>query len=127
MNYSSASRSIKTRRAYAKRGVVPDRKAALTLEPLQALLATCDDSLRGGRDRALLLFAWSSTGRRRSEVTDTTMENTRRLGPRACSFTLLHSKTNRRGVLDTDDLPRLVSTSLSAVNGPHRGETECPA
>ena len=49
--------AAKTRRAYAKRGVVPDKKAALTLEPLQAMLATCDHSLRGMRDRALLLFA----------------------------------------------------------------------
>ena len=30
----------KTRRAYAKRGVVPDKKAAITLEPLLAMLAT---------------------------------------------------------------------------------------
>lgn len=92
----------KSRRAYAKRGVVPDKKAALTLEPLQAMLATCDDSLRGVRDRALLLFAWSSGGRRRSEVTDATMENTRRIGPRAYSFTLLHSKTNQTGVQRAD-------------------------
>lgn len=87
----------KTRRAYAKRGVAPDKKAALTLEPLQAMLATCDDSLRGVRDRALLLFGWASGGRRRSEVTAATMENTRKVGPRAYSFTLLHSKTNQTG------------------------------
>lgn len=87
----------KARRAYAKRGVVPDKKAALTLEPLQAMLATCDDSLRGIRDRALLLFAWSSGGRRRSEVTEATMENTQRIGARAFSFRLLHSKTNQTG------------------------------
>lgn len=37
----------KTRRAYSKRGVVQEKKAALTKDPLQALLATCDDSLRG--------------------------------------------------------------------------------
>src|SRR5438270_9567463 len=57
-----------TTRAYAKRGVKPNKKDALTRDPMQALLATCDDSLRGKRDRALLLFAWSSGGRRRSEV-----------------------------------------------------------
>ena len=47
----------RTRKAYAKRGALPRKKAALTKDPLQALLATCDDTLRGKRDRALLLFA----------------------------------------------------------------------
>jgi integrase len=32
------------------------------------MLATCDDTLAGIRDRALLLFAFGSGGRRRSEV-----------------------------------------------------------
>ena len=57
--------------------------------------ATCDDSLRGVRDRALFLFAWSSGGRRRAEVTDATMENTHCIGPREVSFTLLRSKPNQ--------------------------------
>ena len=45
----------------------PRASRPLTREPLQALLDTCDDSLRGLRDRALLLFAWASGGRRRSK------------------------------------------------------------
>ena len=105
----------KSRRAYAKRGVVPDKKAALTLEPLQAMLGTCDDSLRGVRDRALLLFAWSSGGRRRSEVTDATMENTRRIGPRAFSFTLLHSKTNQTGVQRADSEKPILDEAADAL------------
>lgn len=105
----------KTRRAYAKRGTVPDKKAALTLEPLQALLATCDDSLRGVRDRALLLFAWSSGGRRRSEVTAATMENTRLIGPRAYSFTLLHSKTNQTGVARPDNEKPVLDEAADAL------------
>jgi integrase len=56
------------RRAYAARGALPARKPALTKAPLEALLATCTDGLIGLRDRALLLFAFSSGGRRRSEV-----------------------------------------------------------
>jgi hypothetical protein len=32
------------------------------------MVATCTDGLLGLRDRALLLFAFSSGGRRRSEV-----------------------------------------------------------
>jgi len=105
----------KTRRAYAKRGVQQDKKAALTLEPLQAMLATCDESLRGVRDRALLLFAWSSGGRRRSEVTNATMENVRRVGPRAFSFTLLYSKTNQSGSQRADSEKPIVDAAADAL------------
>lgn len=86
----------KVRRGYAKRGALPIKKPALTREPLEALLDTCDDSLGGLRDRALLLFAFSSGGRRRSEVTAATMENTRRDGD-SFIFTLATSKSNQTG------------------------------
>ena len=86
----------RTRRGYAKRGALPQKKPALTREPLEALLETCDASLIGMRDRALLLFAFSSGGRRRSEVTAATLENTRRDGE-GFIFTLAHSKTNQSG------------------------------
>jgi integrase len=86
----------KTRQAHARRGALPAKKPALTREPLEAMLQTCEDSLAGLRDRALLLFAWSSGGRRRSEVTLATLENTRREGD-AFVFTLHRSKTNPHG------------------------------
>lgn len=86
----------KTRRGHAKRGALPRKKPALTREPLEALLETCDASLSGLRDRALLLFAFASGGRRRSEVTAATLENTRREGA-GFVFTLQHSKTNQAG------------------------------
>jgi len=105
----------KTRRAYAKRGVTQDKKAALTKEPLEALLATCDDTLRGVRDRALLLFAWSSGGRRRSEVTDATMENVRRVGERAYVFSLLRTKTNQSGSERQDSNKPLVGKAADAL------------
>jgi integrase len=87
----------KTRRGYAKRGALPQKKPALTREPLEALLDTCDASLAGLRDRAMLLFAFSSGGRRRSEVAAATLENTVRVGEHYV-FTLAHSKTNQSGV-----------------------------
>lgn len=90
----------RTRKAYAKRGARPQKKDALTRDPLQALLATCDDSLRGRRDRALLLFAWASGGRRRSEVTGADMQFLKRI-PEGFVYTLAYSKTNQAGV----DLP----------------------
>jgi len=70
----------RARRAYAARGVRPKGKPALVREPLEALVATCDGSLRGVRDRALILFAWSSGGRRRSEVAQAVLENLQRTG-----------------------------------------------
>lgn len=87
----------RTRKAYAKRGALPRKKSALTKDPLQALLQTCDDSLRGKRDRALLLFAWASGGRRRSEVVLADMQALRRVAEAEYIYTLAHSKANQSG------------------------------
>lgn len=89
----------RARSAYAKRGAGPQKKDAITRDVLERLLETCDDSLIGVRDRALLLFAWASGGRRRSEVVGATMENVRRV-PEGFLYTLGVSKTNQTG----DDL-----------------------
>ena len=87
----------RTRKAYAKRGVLPQKKSALTKDPLMALLATCDDTLRGKRDRALLLFAWSSGGRRRSEVAQADLQHLKRVEPDGYIYDLTFSKTNQSG------------------------------
>lgn len=104
----------KVRRGYAKRGALSQKRPALTREPLEAVLETCDDSLTGMRDRALLLFAFSSGGRRRSEVTAATMENTRR--ERAgYVFTLQTSKTNQAGRERTDNDKPIVGRAADAL------------
>jgi integrase len=105
----------KTRRGYAKRGALPRKKPALTREPLQALLATCDDSLTGLRDRALLSFAFASGGRRRSEVASASMENTRREGQEFI-FELRHSKTNQSGVDRADNHKRIAGQAAQALS-----------
>jgi integrase len=105
----------RTRRAYAQRGARPKRQRALTKEPLQLLLATCDDSLRGKRDRALLLFAWATGGRRRSEVAAATLENLQRVNAEAFVYTLAHSKTNQRGELRPEDVKPLVGSAAAAM------------
>lgn len=87
----------RTRRAYAARGARARPKAALVREPLELILATCDDSLRGKRDRALLLFAWASGGRRRSEVASARAEYLKRTGD-SFVYTMGISKTNQEGV-----------------------------
>lgn len=105
----------KTRRAYSKRGVRTNKKAALTKDPLAAMLATCDDSLRGVRDRALLLFAWSSGGRRRSEVTSAQIEDLNRVQPGVFAFTLRRSKTNQAGHDCDDDVKPVVGLAAEAL------------
>lgn len=104
----------KTRRAYAKRGDLPSKKPALTREPLEAVLETCDNSLAGLRDRALLLFAFSSGGRRRSEVTAATIENTRREGENFV-FTLSASKTNQAGMERAENEKPIVGKAAHAM------------
>lgn len=105
----------KTRRAYAKRGALPHKQRARSKEPFQAALATCDDTLRGRRDRALLLFAWATGGRRRSEVAAATLENLRRVEPAAFLYVLAHSKTNQAGVERPQDTKPLVGSAGAAM------------
>jgi len=59
----------KARKAAARRGERPKKKKAVIKSVLDVMLETCDDgSLIGVRDAALILFGWSSGGRRRSEI-----------------------------------------------------------
>ena len=106
----------RTRKAYAKRGVRPQKKDALTKDPLQAILATCDDSLRGKRDRALLLFAWASGGRRRSEVTSADMQFLKRVNTTDFIDTLLHSNTNQSGVEQPENAKPVLGAAGMALN-----------
>lgn len=105
----------RVRKAYARRGVSPRKKEALTREPLEAVLATCDDSLRGRRDRALLLFAWASGGRRRAEVAAAHVQNLKRVGPEAFLYTLTHSKTQQDGRERPDDVKPLLGPAAQAL------------
>lgn len=102
------------RRSYARRGLNVKSKQALTAEPLKALLATCDRSLVGVRDRALLLFAFSSGGRRRSELSSATVENTVAVEG-GYLFLLGASKTNQSGRLRPQDQKPLVGAAAEAL------------
>lgn len=73
------------------------KKTAATADPLQAMIATCTDGLRGVRDRALLLLAWSSGGRRRSEVAAIRTEDLVQQANGDYLLTLGLSKTERDG------------------------------
>jgi integrase len=88
----------KARKAQARRGVRVRRKTAAVREPLEAMLATCTDGLRGLRDRALLLLAWSGGGRRRSEVVSLVVEDLRPLDADRWVYALGTTKTDVSGV-----------------------------
>ena len=96
-------------RASVKRGERPRKKTAITLTELEAMLATCDDSLEGLRDRALLCFGFASGGRRRSEIAAADMRDLRKVGEDGYIYRLEYSKTQQAGVTvdSTPDKPIL--------------------
>lgn len=108
----------RTRRGYARRGAQQvNAKPALTREPLEALLDVCeaDDTLTGKRDRALLLFAFASGGRRRSEVTAATLDNTRRAGSSGWIYQMGLSKSNQAGRDRGDNHKPIVGRAAEAL------------
>lgn len=72
------------------------KKRALTRPLLERLLGTCDSSLEGLRDAALLLVGWASGGRRRSELAAIEVSHLHLEGD---DYTLLvaRSKTDQEG------------------------------
>ncbi len=119
------------RRAYASRGGRPARKTALTKTPLEAMLATCTDGLVGVRDRALLLFAWASGGRRRSEVAGAVMESLTRVDETTYLYRLTHSKTDQAGTEHSADADKplvgLAAEALTVLAGKCAHRKNVPA
>ncbi|WEN16923.1 site-specific integrase [Rhodanobacter sp. AS-Z3] len=99
----------RARRASVKRGERPTKKIAITRPELEAMLATCDDSLEGLRDRALLCFGFASGGRRRSEIAAADKRDLRKTGEDGYIYRLEYSKTQQAGVTvdSTPDKPIL--------------------
>jgi integrase len=123
------------RKAQVRQGVAVRQKTAAVAESLQALLATCTDELRGVRDRALLLLAWSSGGRRRSEVVGLKVTDVRPLDADTWLVALGATKTDTQGVRREKPLRGEAAHALAAwlaaapaTTGPlfrrlHRGGT----
>lgn len=63
----------------AKANDRPNKKAAITKDILHAILNTCDDTLHGVRDRALLCLGFASGGRRRSEIANIQIEDLQKI------------------------------------------------
>lgn len=97
------------RRAAVKRGERPTKKTAITRAELEAMLATCDESLEGLRDCALLCFGFASGGRPRSEIAAADMRDLRKVDDDGYIYRLEYSKTQQAGVKadSTPDKPIL--------------------
>lgn len=78
-------------------GQAPRSKTAATQGGLDEMLATCDESLEGKRDRAILLFGWASGGRRRSEISLSEVRDLEWMGSDAAVFRMRRSKTGDSG------------------------------
>ncbi|WP_409286746.1 site-specific integrase [Pseudomonas guariconensis] len=102
------------RKAQSRQGIAVRKKTALVLEGLQAMLATCTDGVRGIRDQALLLLAWSGGGRRRSEVVGLKIEDLRRLDPETWLYALGATKTDTAGVRREKPIRGEAARALSA-------------
>lgn len=106
---------------YATHKTMPAQKAGATRSILQAMLDTCAEdlcakplnvpwrqrerTLAAYRDRALLLFGWSSGGRRRSEISAATLDRLTRHrhdGELAFTYKLGLTKTTRRAQVTHD-------------------------
>ena len=70
---------------------------AITKYILDDMLDTCKDSLIDIRDKALLLFAWGSGGRRRSEVAAANMKDLTRNPDGDFTYIIPSSKTDQEG------------------------------
>lgn len=56
------------------------QQKAMTKDIFEKLLAVCDDSIKGVRDRAILLLGWTSGGLRRSEIATAQVEHLTSIG-----------------------------------------------
>lgn len=101
-------------KAQVRNGREVRKKTAIAREPLQAMLATCTDGIRGIRDRALLLLAWSGGGRRRSEVVGLRVTDVRRLDENTWLYALGVTKTDTAGLRREKPLRGAAASALAA-------------
>lgn len=102
------------RRGQAKQGAAPRKKDALDAAHMQAVLATCDGSPQGVRDRALLAFGFATGGRRRSEIVAADFAQLSAAGD-GYRFRLGYAKTNQDGRERPEDLKPLQGEAARAL------------
>lgn len=101
------------RRAKAAKNETPNKKAAITLNILEQLIATCDNSLIGVRDKAILLVGFASGGRRRSELSNLQMRDLQSVDD-GYLITLRQSKTDQHLTGHTVPLKGQAAVALKA-------------
>ena len=84
------------RRAKAAKQEQPNKKSAITLDILEALINTCDDSITGLRDKTILLVGFAAGGRRRSEIANLCVEDLEQV-ENGYILTIKKSKTDQFG------------------------------
>jgi site-specific recombinase XerD len=85
----------KARKAMILQGVEIDKKAPAVKSVIEKLIATCDDSLVGKRDKSLILTGFSS-GRRRSELVNFRVEDLEKVHS-GYTIRMYHSKSDYSG------------------------------
>jgi len=84
--------------AMSKSSVKQKKSKAITKSVLENLIETCaTNSLIDIRDKALLLFGWSSGGRRRSEISEAVIENLEETVEGNFIYHIDKSKTDQKG------------------------------
>ena len=87
----------KAKRAQVRRGWKPNKKMATTADIIESLIQTCSQNdFIDIRDKAMILFAFSSGGRRRSEVVMASFSDIIKI-PEGYLYTLPYSKTDQYG------------------------------
>lgn len=94
----------------------PQRSQPIGLTLLQQLVATCEDTVAGRRDRALLLVGWCCGGRRRSELAALDVDDVRTEGLR-----IQRSKTDQAGQGFTVPIPQPARDALNRWLSCHPG------
>lgn len=95
-------------------GIAPHKKTALTADLLKDVLHRLDDTLRGRRDRALLLLTFAG-GFRRSEVAGLDVADVR-FERRGAVVTLRRSKTDQIGAGREVAIPQLRTEALCPLH-----------
>lgn len=110
---------IRQARAKARKAAArprqPKSQRPITRNILLQLLETCDNSLRGIRDRALLTLGFASGGRRRSELTALNVEDITRDedDPTLLWVTLLETKTTGKDLAPKLPLKGMAAQALT--------------
>jgi integrase len=105
---------ILMRKLTEKYGTSKSWGKAITLDVLNDMLDTCkDDGIKGVRDAAVLLFGFSTGGRRRTEISNATMDRLKKNRDGSFTYNLGKSKTNQLG---EDDHKPLVGRAAMALS-----------